>query len=163
MKSPNACIVDSAYVYGVNTESIPAHKKEYNHIPQNLNTITRRREKCHTRRDRLVILYTVLQSFREGLVVSGELGSNAEVDGTVTDVDDETTDEVGVDLMIGVSVSLVDFEGCMKSGSALSRNITIGRWDWTYRGDNLELLALAVLRLGDGLLETGDRLAVEFL
>lgn len=65
--------------------------------------------------------------------------------------------------MIGVSVSLVDFEDCMKSGSALSRNITIGRWDWTYRGDNLELLALAVLRLGDGLLETGDGLAVEFL
>lgn len=32
-----------------------------------------------------------------------------------------------------------------------------------YLGDNLELLALAVLGLGNGLLKTGDGLAVEFL
>lgn len=33
----------------------------------------------------------------------------------------------------------------------------------TYAGDNLELLALAVLRLGDGLLQTRDGLVVEVL
>ena len=33
----------------------------------------------------------------------------------------------------------------------------------TYVGDNLELLALAVLGLGNGLLEAGDGLGVELL
>jgi hypothetical protein len=33
----------------------------------------------------------------------------------------------------------------------------------THFGNNLELLALAVLRLGDGLLETVDGLGVELL
>lgn len=40
-----------------------------------------------------------LQSIGEGLVQLGDLGRNAEVDGAVTDLDDETTDEVGVDLL----------------------------------------------------------------
>ena len=34
---------------------------------------------------------------------------------------------------------------------------------YTHVGDNLELLALAELRLGDGLLQTGDGLVVELL
>jgi hypothetical protein len=34
---------------------------------------------------------------------------------------------------------------------------------FTHGSDDLELLALAVLRLGNGLLETGDGLGVELL
>jgi hypothetical protein len=34
---------------------------------------------------------------------------------------------------------------------------------FTHGGDNLELLALAVLGLGNGLLETGDGLGIELL
>lgn len=40
-----------------------------------------------------------LHSVRKGLVELGDLGRNAEVDGTVTDLDDETTNEVRVDLV----------------------------------------------------------------
>jgi hypothetical protein len=73
-----------------------------------------------------VILH--LQGISQSLVHLGDLGGNAEINGAVTDLDDESTNEVGVDL-----------------------------------GDNLELLALAELGLGDGLLEAGDGLGVELL
>lgn len=39
----------------------------------------------------------------------------------------------------------------------------MGNLNGTDLGDNLELLALAVLGLGDGVLETVDGLLVEFL
>lgn len=39
-----------------------------------------------------------LQSILEELVHPGHLGRNAEVDGTLTDLDDETTPDVWVDL-----------------------------------------------------------------
>jgi hypothetical protein len=38
-----------------------------------------------------------------------------------------------------------------------------GWWGGTNLGDDLELLALAELGLGDGLLEAGEGLVVEFL
>lgn len=69
-----------------------------------------------------------LQGIGKSLVHLGDLGRHAQVDGAVTDLDDESTNEVGVDL-----------------------------------GDNLELLALAELGLGDGLLEAGDGLGIELL
>lgn len=71
---------------------------------------------------------TNLQGIGEGLVELGDLGRHAQVDGAVTDLNDQTADQLGVDL-----------------------------------GDDLELLALAVLGLGDGLFEAGDGLVVEFL
>ena len=39
-----------------------------------------------------------LQSVGEGLVELGDLGRHAEVDGAVTDLDDKSTDELGVNL-----------------------------------------------------------------
>ena len=69
-----------------------------------------------------------LQSIGQSLVQLGDLGRNAEVDSAVTNLNNESTNKVGVNL-----------------------------------GDNLELLALADLGLGDGLLETGDGLVVELL
>lgn len=39
-----------------------------------------------------------LQSVRQGLVEFGNLGGDAEVDGPVTDFDDESAEDVGVDL-----------------------------------------------------------------
>lgn len=40
-----------------------------------------------------------LQSVGEGLVELGNLGGDAEVNGAVTDLNDQTTDELGVDLI----------------------------------------------------------------
>jgi hypothetical protein len=39
-----------------------------------------------------------LQSIGQSLVHLGDLGGNAQVDGAATDVNDESTDEVGVNL-----------------------------------------------------------------
>jgi hypothetical protein len=74
----------------------------------------------------LLILH--LQGISQSLVHLGDLGGNAQVDGAVTDLDDESTNKVRVNL-----------------------------------GDNLELLALDELGLGEGLLEAGDGLGIELL
>lgn len=41
-----------------------------------------------------------LQSISESLVHLGDLGRDAQVDGAVTDLDDEATDKVGVNLVM---------------------------------------------------------------
>lgn len=69
-----------------------------------------------------------LQDIGQSLVHLGDLGRHAQVDGAVIDLDDKSTNKVGVNL-----------------------------------GDDLELLALADLGLGDGLFEAGDGLGVELL
>lgn len=87
-----------------------------------------------------------LQSIRQKLVHLGDLGRDAEIDGAVTDLDDEPANKVRVDLhLLVLTWKMVD------------------GIDRTYLGDNLELLALAVLGLGNGLLQAGDGLAVELL
>jgi hypothetical protein len=43
----------------------------------------------------------VLQSVREELVHLGDTGSNAQVDGSVANVDDESTNDLGVNLRGG--------------------------------------------------------------
>lgn len=45
-----------------------------------------------------------LQSIGEGLVHLGDLGRNAKIDGTVADFNDETADDVRVDLLISLVV-----------------------------------------------------------
>lgn len=44
-------------------------------------------------------LFYNLQSIGKGLVELGDLGRDAEVDGAVTDLQDEAADDVGVDLL----------------------------------------------------------------
>ena len=41
-----------------------------------------------------------LQSISESLVELGDLGGDAQVDGAVTDLDNEPADDVGVDLFV---------------------------------------------------------------
>lgn len=100
----------------------------------------------HLSKYREAILH--LQSIGKSLVQLGDLGGDAEVDGAVTDLDNESTDEVRVDLELVRMCS--------------SHSIKV-KYIATYSGDNLELLALAVLGLGDGLLEAGDGLGIELL
>lgn len=91
-------------------------------------------------------LFYNLQSIGKGLVELGDLGRDAEVDGAVADLQDEAADDVGVDL----SQTLI---GCYD------------RWErvTAYLSNDLELLALAELVLGNGLLKAVDGLVVEFL
>jgi hypothetical protein len=44
-------------------------------------------------------VYLILQAVRKQLVHLGDAGGDAEVDGTVADLNDESTDDVGVDLV----------------------------------------------------------------
>jgi hypothetical protein len=44
-------------------------------------------------------LFYNLQNIGKGLVELGDLGRDAEVDGAVADLQDEATDDVGVDLL----------------------------------------------------------------
>lgn len=87
-----------------------------------------------------------LHSIRQSLVQLSDLGRNAEVDGTVTDLDNETTNEVRVDLY--------------QSASETKLNKT--EYD-THLGNDLELLTLAKLGLGNSLFHTRDGLVIEFL
>ena len=52
----------------------------------------------HLSKYREAILH--LQSISESLVHLGDLGRDAQVDGAVTDLDDEATDKVGVNLVM---------------------------------------------------------------
>lgn len=90
-----------------------------------------------------------LQSIGKSLVHLGDLGRNAKVNGAVTNLNDESTNEVGVDLVNRVSKQNTK----QKSVHPLE----------TYLGNNLELLALAELRLGNSLLKTGEGLGIELL
>lgn len=96
----------------------------------------------------LLLLILYLQSVREGLVELGKLGRDAEVHSAVADLDDKSTNDFGVDLD-RTHVSMQDMN-------------TLDD-DQTHLGDDLELLALAELGLGDGLFKTGDGLVVELL
>lgn len=58
---------------------------------------TERENQPNSNRRRLRNLYN-LHSLLKSLVELGDLGGNAQVNGTVTDLDDETTDELRVDL-----------------------------------------------------------------
>jgi hypothetical protein len=54
--------------------------------------LRKQHEKC-------VCVYLILQAVRKQLVHLGDAGGDAEVDGTVADLNDESTDDVGVDLV----------------------------------------------------------------
>lgn len=90
-----------------------------------------------------------LQSIGKSLVHLGDLGRNAKVNGAVTNLNDESTNEVGVDLINRVSKQNTK----QKVFHLLE----------THLGNNLELLALAELRLGNSLLKTGNGLGIELL
>jgi hypothetical protein len=89
----------------------------------------------------------VLQSVREELVHLGDTGSNAQVDGSVTNVDDESTNDLGVNL-----------------GEGVLGVLSLGCWGETYLVGDLELLALAdVGGLGDSSLQSVEGSLVESL
>lgn len=50
-----------------------------------------------------------LQSIGQSLVELGDLGGDAEVDGSVADFDDKTTNDVGDDLVEKLSVSCISY------------------------------------------------------
>lgn len=96
------------------------------------------------------MVHIYLQHVSKGLVELGNLGRNAEVDGAAADFNGQAAEEVGVDLqfkLIKVSANRKNDLGCYGTDLA----------------DDLELLALAVLGLGDGVLEALEALVVEFL
>lgn len=100
--------------------------------------------------------YIYLQGVLEELVHLGDLGGNAEVNGAVTDLDDEASLDLGVDLARIVS-------SAQRSAAKVCWPL-LGHLGMTHLGDDLELLALAnVLRLGNGGLELAEDLVVEGL
>lgn len=113
----------------------------------------------------------VLQVVREELVHLGDLGGDAEIDGAVADLDDETADNLGVDLgpVLDSGVLLWGVMACARGdGAGADGHPTAWRdirlCDVTYLVGDLELLALAdVGGLGDGGLEAVEGLAVELL
>lgn len=95
-----------------------------------------------------------LQGVGEELVHLGDAGGNAEVDGSVANLNDETTNDLGVDLAKGcLSVTRgIDFRS-----SKMERSMTHSVGD-------LELLALAdVGGLGDGALKSVEGSVVQRL
>lgn len=89
----------------------------------------------------------ILQSVREELVHLGDAGSNAQVDGSVANVDDKSTNDLGVNL-----------------GEGVLGVVTLGYWGETYLVGDLELLALAdVGGLGDSSLQSVEGSLVESL
>ena len=96
-----------------------------------------------------------LQSIGQDLVQSVDLGRNAEIDGSVANLDDKSADSIWVNLCFVGEKHGNQFIPFVSSFHCIS--------GFTNLRHNLQLLALAVLGSGNSPLETLDGLDVEFL
>jgi len=117
----------------------------------NVRSVTSGRSDMHYKKASLYLCY--LQCVREQLVHPCDLRGDAEVDRPVTDLDNQTTLDVRVDLK------------SLRSVSPFCRNDCDRVLVWcTYLWYNLELLALSnVLRFGNGGLDLPNDLLVKRL
>jgi len=72
-----------------------------------------------------------LQGVRQELVHLGDAGGDAEVDGAVTDLDDESTNDVGVDLKTSVRSFVLKILGDVAKFATGGGMPGVPGWDWS--------------------------------